>query len=442
MRAPASPHLISEVRLVAEIAKATLDPNPKVPWDAWADDYSRIRAAIAETYPEIFHDYDRRMWEPGGFHRRSAGARAGVEDQDRQGQLRHAARPGRGSATCRRSAHDVLRLITLRSNDQFNTTVYGYNDRFRGIKGTRMVVLMNRGDIDRLGLAGRRDGDAADGRRRTTSCAPMSGLRVVAVQHPGRLHRRLLPGGERAAADLALCRRQQDAGGEVHSGAGGAAGDAMTDHYDIIVIGSGPGGASAAQRLAPTGKRILMLERGDYLPRSQQNWDAKAVFVDGIYQTKKLVRRGWPDLPSRPALFVGGNSKVYGAALFRLRERDWKMAEHSIDFWLQSEDLPNPANRVYYDGDRVVLDLQPTGGEAAAACAPRWKGCWTRWALARLIERRLYLGKNIPIGGTAHQAGCRFGTDPASSVLDLDCKAHELDNCISRTPASFPRSAR
>jgi choline dehydrogenase-like flavoprotein len=123
----------------------------------------------------------------------------------------------------------------------------------------------------------------------------------------------------------------------------------MTDHYDIIVIGSGPGGASAAQRLAPTGKRILMLERGDYLPRSQQNWDAKAVFVDGFYQTKKT----WYGADGRtfhPGLhyFVGGNSKVYGAALFRLRERDLKMADHSIDFWLQSEDLPAPTRPVRY----------------------------------------------------------------------------------------------
>ena len=58
----------------------------------------------------------------------------------------------------------------------------------------------------------------------------------------------------------------------------------MGEHYDVIVIGSGPGGASLAQALAPTGKRILILERGDYLPREEANWSAKAVFVDGRYQ--------------------------------------------------------------------------------------------------------------------------------------------------------------
>lgn len=56
------------------------------------------------------------------------------------------------------------------------------------------------------------------------------------------------------------------------------------NHYDIIVIGSGPGGGSLAHRLAPTGKRILVLERGEYLPRSRESWDAKTVFVDGRYQ--------------------------------------------------------------------------------------------------------------------------------------------------------------
>jgi choline dehydrogenase-like flavoprotein len=117
-----------------------------------------------------------------------------------------------------------------------------------------------------------------------------------------------------------------------------------------------------------------------------------------------------------------------------------KMAEHSIDFWLQSEDLPNPANRVYYDGDRVVLDLQPTGGEAARRLRAKLEGLLDPLgAWPRLIERRLYLGKDIPIGGTAHQAGtCRFGTDPARSVLDLDCKAHELDNLYITDASFFP----
>jgi molybdopterin-dependent oxidoreductase alpha subunit len=155
VRAPASRHLISEVKLVAEIAKATLDPNPHVPWDDWVDDYSRIRTAIGDTYPEVFHDYDRRMWEPGGFHR-SLPARDRVWKTKTEKANFITPRGLDEDKDAPELGHDVLRMITLRSNDQFNTTIYGYDDRFRGVHGTRMVVLMNQDDIDRLGL---REGD-------------------------------------------------------------------------------------------------------------------------------------------------------------------------------------------------------------------------------------------------------------------------------------------
>jgi molybdopterin-dependent oxidoreductase alpha subunit len=152
VRSPASPHLISEVRVVAELGKAALEPNPKVTWDNWVDDYSRIRRSITETYPEIFYEYDRRMWEPGGFHR-SLPARHRVW-KTKTGKANFVTPRGLNEdSDMPVVGHNVLRMITLRSNDQFNTTVYGYTDRFRGIQGTRMVVLMNRDDIDRLGLA-------------------------------------------------------------------------------------------------------------------------------------------------------------------------------------------------------------------------------------------------------------------------------------------------
>jgi molybdopterin-dependent oxidoreductase alpha subunit len=149
VRAPASPHLISEVKLVAELAKATLAPNPKVTWDEWADDYSRIRTAIGETYPDTFHDYERRMWEPGGFHRKLPARERAWKTKTGKANI---ITPRGLDEDMPEAGHEVLRMITLRSNDQFNTTVYGYTDRFRGIHGTRMVVLMNRDDIDRLGL--------------------------------------------------------------------------------------------------------------------------------------------------------------------------------------------------------------------------------------------------------------------------------------------------
>jgi choline dehydrogenase-like flavoprotein len=490
-------------------------------------------------------------------------------------------------------------------------------------------------------------------------------------------------------------------------------------HYDVIVVGSGPGGASLVHRLAPTGKRILLLERGDYLPRSTANWDSKTVFVDGAYQAPETWY-GRNGETFHPGLhyYVGGNSKVYGAALFRLREKDFgelvhqegvspawplgyadfepfyteaenlfavhgqrgedpleppasapypfaavshepriqalndhlsadglhpfhlplgirlderngrptptsvcircdafdgfpcllngkadaqvmcvdptlakhpnvalltgayvsrletdaagrtvtgvqvtrageqerytadivvvacgalssallllrsasdahpkglangsgqvgrnymrhnqsvlmalmrepnetvfqktlavsdfyfgsddwdfplgliqmcasshaaqikgealpgwleflpdmpfeKMARHSMDFWLSSEDLPRAENRVYYQGDRVVLDVHEQGQEAHRRLKKKLEKYLSRHlSHPVLLERSLYLGKDIPIGGTAHQAGtARFGTDPASSVLNLDCRAHEVDNLYVTDASFFP----
>ena len=101
------------------------------------------------------------------------------------------------------------------------------------------------------------------------------------------------------------------------------------DHYDVIIIGTGAGGGTLAHRLAPSGKRILLLERGGYLPREPENWDSEEVFGRERYVTEER----WYDKHGtafRPhaQYFVGGNTKVYGAILFRLRERDFDEVEH------------------------------------------------------------------------------------------------------------------
>ncbi len=101
------------------------------------------------------------------------------------------------------------------------------------------------------------------------------------------------------------------------------------EHYDIIIIGSGAGGGTLAHRLAPTGKRILLLERGGYLPRERENWDSEQVFGRERYVTTER----WYDkhgVGFRPhaQYFVGGNTKVYGGVLFRLRERDFQEVKH------------------------------------------------------------------------------------------------------------------
>ena len=117
-----------------------------------------------------------------------------------------------------------------------------------------------------------------------------------------------------------------------------------------------------------------------------------------------------------------------------------QMARHSMDFWLSSEDLPRAENRIRYDGGRVVLEL--TEGDMEAHHRLRKKlelMLGNAGAHPLLLDRSLYLGKGIPIGGTAHQAGtARFGNDPASSVLDLDCKAHQLDNLYLTDASFFP----
>ncbi len=107
------------------------------------------------------------------------------------------------------------------------------------------------------------------------------------------------------------------------------------------------------------------------------------------------------------------------------------MARHAIDFWLTSEDLPDPDNRIMYDRDgKVVLDLTENNMEGHQRLKAKLEGMLKAMDChPHLLSRSLYLGKEIPIGGTAHQAGTiRFGRDPKSSGLDLNCKAHDLDN--------------
>jgi choline dehydrogenase-like flavoprotein len=101
------------------------------------------------------------------------------------------------------------------------------------------------------------------------------------------------------------------------------------NHYDVLVVGSGPGGATTAARVAETGKRVLLLERGDYLPRERENWDSRAVFGEARYTADETFYDSH-DRPFRPELhyYVGGNSKVYGAALFRLPPADFGEVQH------------------------------------------------------------------------------------------------------------------
>jgi choline dehydrogenase-like flavoprotein len=101
------------------------------------------------------------------------------------------------------------------------------------------------------------------------------------------------------------------------------------NQYDVIIIGTGAGGGTLAYHLAPSGKRILILERGDYVAREKDNWNPQAVNVDARYNTTEI----WRDIQGRDLhphtnYYVGGNTKFYGAALFRLRQQDFGEIRH------------------------------------------------------------------------------------------------------------------
>jgi len=103
----------------------------------------------------------------------------------------------------------------------------------------------------------------------------------------------------------------------------------MNDNYDVIIIGTGAGGGTLAYHLAPCGKRILILERGDYVPREKGNWDPQLVNVEGHYNTKESwLDKDGKDLHPHTNYNVGGNTKFYGAALFRLRKEDFGEIRH------------------------------------------------------------------------------------------------------------------
>jgi choline dehydrogenase-like flavoprotein len=117
-------------------------------------------------------------------------------------------------------------------------------------------------------------------------------------------------------------------------------------------------------------------------------------------------------------------------------------AHHAVDFWLTTEDLPKPENRVTVDGDgNVHLAYQPTNDDEAARLYHELKKILNHVGMAdhHVLEKNFYMDMSIPIAGCAHQAGTvRFGADPATSVLDPDCKAHELDNLYAVDTSFFP----
>jgi choline dehydrogenase-like flavoprotein len=144
----------------------------------------------------------------------------------------------------------------------------------------------------------------------------------------------------------------------------------MSEHYDVIVIGSGAGGGTLTYALAPTGKRVLLLERGGWYPREKENWDSKAVWGDLRYRNAgHWVDQNGKEFNPKQHYYVGGNTKVYGAVLFRMRERDFGPIEHvdgvSPEWPLQYADFEpwyTKAEQLYrVHGERGIDPLDPPG---------------------------------------------------------------------------------
>ncbi|WP_304217554.1 FdhF/YdeP family oxidoreductase [Phenylobacterium aquaticum] len=166
---PASPHLKSEIAIVAGIGKAAFGATDPVDWDALAGDYDQIRELIAAVLPKLFADYNAKIRVPGGFRLPVAPSdRVWTTPSGKAHFLSFAATAG----DPRQGDPQVLLLTTLRSHDQYNTTIYGQNDRYRGVFGRRDVVFAHADDLAARGL---KDGDAID----LTAAFDASGERVV-----------------------------------------------------------------------------------------------------------------------------------------------------------------------------------------------------------------------------------------------------------------------
>jgi len=176
----------------------------------------------------------------------------------------------------------------------------------------------------------------------------------------------------------------------------------------------------------------------------------KTLAVNDFY----LGSKDW-DYPMGHISFVGkldGETLKAGAPALAPGWTLDLMARHSLDFWLTSEDLPDPENRVTIDRDgRIVLAYRPNNEEGHKRLTARLeslmqgqKKCSVHGHACHqgLFARNLFLGQRIPLAGVAHQNGTiRFGRDPKTSALDVDCKAHELDNLYVVDASFFPSSA-
>ena len=144
--APAGPALLSEPQIVARLAQATLGAGSPTRWEWLAEDYARIRALIEKVIPG-FERYEERVRAPGGFY---------LPNGPREGIFKTGSGKARFTASrfeAQRLEPGQLLMMTVRTHDQYNTTIYGLEDRYRGLSGDRRVVLLNTEDLRERGLS-------------------------------------------------------------------------------------------------------------------------------------------------------------------------------------------------------------------------------------------------------------------------------------------------
>jgi anaerobic selenocysteine-containing dehydrogenase len=175
MKRPASPHLLSEPAIIAGMARAVL-PGSKTPWESYVEDYDRIRGVMTRAL-DGFEDFNRRVRQPNGFRLRQPARERVFLTPSGRAEFSTAALPDTAVP------EGMLRLGTVRSHDQWNTTVYSDNDRYRGVSGLRTLVFMNADDMRERGLADRElvtiTSHAKDGTRRT-----LTGYQAIAYDLP------------------------------------------------------------------------------------------------------------------------------------------------------------------------------------------------------------------------------------------------------------------
>ena len=242
---PPSEHLRSEVDIICSLALATLGEDSPVPWAAFRDDYTEIRRRIARVVPGCA-SYEEKVDEPGGFVLPHPPARQpGLRD-------RRAAR--RSSPSTPLEVLEVPKgrflLQTMRSHDQFNTTIYGLDDRYRGVKGGRRVVFVNPDDLRDLGYA---EGDVVDlvSEWRDGVERMAQSFRVVSYDQPRGCVAAYYPEANAARPARLHGGEEQPAGLQVHRGAAGPSGAGGPGGGSGSAHGSGDQGSGSHARRRP-----------------------------------------------------------------------------------------------------------------------------------------------------------------------------------------------